>query len=215
MPAFKDLTCCSAASIACGGSRCASTGLARQGTAGHGMAWLGKAGRGRYAQTEDDIEMSKLFLGGMPTGPDLRKLADAIGVPVVGQNISHQEVEDCLGHKRDSNRYRTVTTHWRRDLLRDHDVDLEAVPGVGFRVMSAAERVSTGKKGVQQGTRKVLRSITRADLVRTEDPQLQKAQEVLRRYGAAVRFEANRVMREIEPPKPQEQKPRLVGGSKG
>lgn len=154
--------------------------------------------------------MSKLFFAGVPTGADVRKLKEKFGRPEAGAEIPHEEIEACIGVERKASRYHSVTSAWRRQLLRDHNLDLAAVPGFGFRSLNAEERISAGVKGVRSGTRKTLRSIRRADAAVTDDPLLIKKQDTLRRYGVAVAAEATGLMRQIEPPRAGEQTPRAI-----
>lgn len=154
--------------------------------------------------------MNKLFLGGVPTEVDVRKLREAFATIKEGDEIAHEQVEQVLSLARTTNRYRGVTLSWRKSLQRDHGIQLGAVAGVGFRCLNPQERVSDGVKGFQSGARKQLRAVKSVAMVRTDDPQLQAKQALMRRYGAAVANEVNSMMREIEPPKAVEQLPRLV-----
>jgi len=154
--------------------------------------------------------MTKVYFGGVPTDGDVRNLMDHFGQPKPGDEIPHEEVEAVLHSTREASRYRTVTTAWRKKMLREHNVDLSALPGVGFRCLTDAERVAAGVSGVQSGLRKQLHSVVRADRVQTDDEALRAKQDVLRRDGIALRAEATKAMRQIDPPKPAEQAPRLV-----
>lgn len=124
-------------------------------------------------------------------------------------------MEKLLGFKRDAARYRTVTSAWRKSCLNDDGKEIGAVAGVGFRCLNAAERISGSVKGFQQGTRKQMRSVRRSALVRTDDSNLQRKQDLLRRFGTAIAQEANTMMKEIEPPAAAKQLPRLVPRASG
>lgn len=154
--------------------------------------------------------MSKLFLGGIPTDIDVRKLIDAFGKPEIGAEVTHEQIEEVLGIGRDTNRYRGVTLAWRKKLERDHNIRMGSAAGVGYRSLSPSERISAAIVGTQQGARKQLRAIRSSDRVVTDDPVLQKKQELLHRYGIAIASEANSTMKQIEPPKPSQQMPRLA-----
>jgi hypothetical protein len=43
------------------------------------------------------MAQAKLHLGGIPYGPDLKKLTDTFGVPEVGQMIGYEQIEAALG----------------------------------------------------------------------------------------------------------------------
>lgn len=154
--------------------------------------------------------MSKVYFGGIPTDGDVRNLVEHLGTPRAGDEFTHEQVEAVIGATRDTNRYRSVTLAWRKRLMRDHNLDVAALSGVGFRCLTDSERVAAGVTGVQSGLRKQLHSVVRADRVQTDDESLRAKQDVLRRYGIALRAEATKAMRLIEPPKPAEQAPRIV-----
>lgn len=154
--------------------------------------------------------MSKTFLGGVPTGIDVRRLDEVFADLAEGAEVTHEQVEAALGIGRAQTRYRTVTVAWRRSLLNDRNIELAAVPGIGFRVLAASERLNASVKGFRQGVRKQMRSVRRSDMVRTDDPILMRKQEVMRRAGMAIARESASMMKEIEPPKAQQQMPRLV-----
>ncbi|MBI5259780.1 MAG: hypothetical protein HY855_24990 [Burkholderiales bacterium] len=154
--------------------------------------------------------MSKVHFGGIPTDVDVRKLADAFGVPAVGCEISHEDVERALGVDRHQHRYRTVTVAWRKKLEDSHGVVIGCIPGVGFRSLDEGEQMDAGFDAIKSGARKQLRGIKRAGRVKTNDPTLLKKQDLAVRYGIALAAEHNSMMKQIEPPKPQQQLPRLV-----
>lgn len=154
--------------------------------------------------------MSKVFFGGIPTDMDVKKLNQAFGVPDAGAEITHDQIEATLGMDRKTNRYKAVTLRWRASMLRDHNIELGPVHGVGFKSLNSEERVSAGMAGMKSGSRKVLRSIKRADQVQTDDPVLTKKQDLMRRFGVAIAAEANTMARQIEPPKPQQQMLRVA-----
>lgn len=158
--------------------------------------------------------MSKTYFGGIPTSVDTRRLDEQFAGLMDGDEITHDEIEVVIGVRRGSSRYRTVTDAWRRSLLREKNIELAAVSGVGFRCLPPAERISASVRGVQSGMRKQLRSITRSAMVRTEDEGLRRKQDLLQRYGAVLRAEASKTMQEIEPPKPTQSQPRLVRGGR-
>lgn len=156
--------------------------------------------------------MTKMFFGGVPTAMDVRRLNEAFPDLEEGDEISHSDIEALLELDHKSSRYRTVTSAWRRAMLNDHNIEIGAVAGAGFRCLTPGERVSGGIKGVKIGTRKQMRSVRRVMFVRTDDPILCRKQEVLQRFGIAVSAQASTMMKEIEPPKPTQRLPRLPRG---
>lgn len=157
--------------------------------------------------------MSKVFFGGVPTQADVRKINEAFPNLQEGDEISHEQIEQVLGYARTSNRYRTVTGAWRRQLLNDNGQEVGALAGVGFRCLKPDERISGSVKSFQSGTRKQMRAVRKAVVVRTEDPQLRRKQDLMRRFGAAIYAEASSMMKEIEPPHAHKQLPRRAPGA--
>lgn len=151
--------------------------------------------------------MSKLFLGGVPTAPDVKKLRKAFPELVDGQDISHEEVESVLNMDSRSSRYRSVTTAWRKEMLNEENIEVSAVAGVGFRCLTGPERLSTNIKGFRAGTRKQGKSIRRVTMVPAEKlgEQDQAKQLHLMRLGSQIVQQAASVMKQIEAPKSQEQ----------
>lgn len=85
--------------------------------------------------------MSELYFGGVPVEPDVKKLLKVYPTLNVGDVIRHSEIEEHLGVKYRSSRYRTVTDAWRKRMFCDQNILLGAVSGVGFKVLSPDERL--------------------------------------------------------------------------
>lgn len=151
--------------------------------------------------------MSKLYLGGIPTGPDVKRMHEAFDARSVGESITHTEVEAVLEVDRHSNRYRTVTSAWRRERLGQDNVEIGVIPGEGFKVLTPSERVSSNIKGFQSGTRKQGKSLRRVAMVKSDSltPVERTKVDHFQRIGARIMQESLTMMREIEPPKPQAQ----------
>lgn len=152
--------------------------------------------------------MGKAYFGGMPTDLDVRKLIEAFPALIEGARITHEEIEAVISVGRHSNRYRAITIAWRSKLLRDSNLEIGAVSGVGFEVRTSEGRMSSSIKGFQSGTKKQLRSVKRALLVKTEDPLLRQKQDLMQRFGAAIASQAGSLMKDIETPKAVEALPR-------
>lgn len=152
--------------------------------------------------------MSKAYFGGVPTALDVRRLEEHFGDLKPEAEITHEEVEQIIGVNRTEHRYRTVTNAWRKHMLTQSNIEIGAVNGIGFRVLSDAERVAGGIKGFQSGTKKQLRAVRRVGLVRTDDEILRRKQDVINRLGVAIASQATSMMKEIEPPKPTQALPK-------
>lgn len=89
----------------------------------------------------------KLFAGGVPTEPEVRALREAFpeGEMKPGQVIPYEEVERVINTRRDDNRFRSVTTRWRKVVERETgDVVLGSEPNVGFKVLDNTAKISLG-----------------------------------------------------------------------
>ncbi len=96
--------------------------------------------------------MSKAFFGGMPTKPDVDKLMHLDLSE--GDTVTHEQIEDIIGHPHDSNRYRAIVGRWRRVILAQQNLLLLSLPNVGYKVLTPSERVASGVDGfVKAGKR--------------------------------------------------------------
>jgi len=106
--------------------------------------------------------MSNIYIGGLPTGPQVRQLEAAFSdlENLRGQIITHEQVEKAIGEERDSTRYKTVTSAWRRKVERAAGIVIDGrgeAQGVGFRVLSHGEQVGFGVNQRRAGTRRIKR----------------------------------------------------------
>src|SRR5574337_915133 len=106
---------------------------------------------------------SRIFLGGVPTRPDVEKLLAKIDVSH-GSIIPYRMVEDIIGIPRDQNRWRTVTEAWRKRLFRERRLQIIA-EGESFKALTAAEAVAHGAKRLNAHGRAVGRTATRVDSI--------------------------------------------------
>lgn len=77
-----------------------------------------------------------------PTGPDVDRLAAMAYVE--GATITHDEIQEAIGERKGSQRYQTVVGAWKRRMLRERNIVLAAVPGVGYEVLRPGQRVTAG-----------------------------------------------------------------------
>lgn len=134
--------------------------------------------------------MSTIHFTGVPTAPDVRRLRDKFGVPDEGKLITYESLEETLGYKRDSVRFRTVVYAWRRALESEHSALMEAVPSKGLVRMTPDERVehSDGKK--KSGLRAIgraVRIVAFTDRARLT-PENQHLADHLTKCGAAIKL---------------------------
>lgn len=98
------------------------------------------------------------FTDGIPTAPDVKRLVEKFGVPKYGDLISYDETAEVIGFEYRTPRWRTVTTAWRKQLYREHNVLIRAEAAKGFVAADPSERVHIAGSGYKGALRKVVRS---------------------------------------------------------
>ena len=108
---------------------------------------------------------NKAYFIGIPVAPDVKRLMEAFGVPAESTKIPYDAVERLLGKDRKSHRFKTVTTAWRAELLRDHNVEIGVEASVGFVALTPSQRVKHGSGRVERGLRGVIRGGQRLQVI--------------------------------------------------
>ena len=153
-----------------------------------------------------------LFIGGVPTEPDVKRLIDAFPSIASDIEITHAEISKILGVDAKSARYRTITSAWRRLLLRVHNVRMSPIAGIGYRVIDGIERVTENVKQYGRGARQIQRAARdiRATDRRKLDQEQQRVTEHVLRHMDATADHLRRVSKEMAIEfKPQAQLPRV------
>jgi hypothetical protein len=96
-----------------------------------------------------------LYFGGIPTGPDVKRLLERFGSPAPGL-IPYEEIERAIDERRGHSRFRTVVIAWRHRLLRESNIATRAEAGEGIRILTEPERVDEGKRMIGLSARRVL-----------------------------------------------------------
>lgn len=135
--------------------------------------------------------MSKtgLFLGGVPTEPDVKRLTTAFPNLKPGDQISHKEIEEVIGVQHGSNRYVCVTGAWRKQLVKVGNLRLAAIPGIGFRVLDAMDRVTDNVKRYGRGAKQIRRAaddVRRIEIEKLPQEQQRTTEHVLRHMEATA-----------------------------
>jgi hypothetical protein len=102
---------------------------------------------------------------GLDTSAEVNQLLSGI-VVTPGTTIAHEAVEEILGLERRSTRYHTITTRWRRALRRTQNIDMQGIPGVGFRVLSEPERLDISVRDFTRSARGMHRAYDRLGAIR-------------------------------------------------
>jgi len=130
-----------------------------------------------------------IFSSGIPTEPDVKKLLTTFTNLKAGVVITHTDIENTINVKPGTARYRTIVTAWRRRLLNEQNIDMEAVPSVGLRVLEPFERTTVSVRDFRRGVRRIGKSMSRIKRVPVEQltPQEQvKTEHATRRIHATL-----------------------------
>lgn len=156
--------------------------------------------------------MASLFLGGIPTDPDVKRIREALGEMNEGEEIPHTRIEELIGKKASSSRYRTVTARWRKTVLRELNVEIGAVPGMGFRVLSGSERIEHNHAKFRSASRQQGRAVRRIGMIPDavlSDQDRHRRDRIHQLTSTAVENVAL-VAKQIEPPRAVQSLPRFV-----
>jgi len=129
-----------------------------------------------------------VFGGGIPWGPDVRKLLDKFGTPEPGL-ITHEEIGEEIGEDWRSARYRGVVSSWRKHLWSEMNIDTHAESGEGIRILTEVERVECTTRDFRGVVRKTRRAYTRGgsiQAVKLDDVSRRKHDHLMRAVGAVV-----------------------------
>jgi hypothetical protein len=124
------------------------------------------------------VSKQKLFLGGVPTAPDIKAIEDAVGLPGEGALVSWEMLEKILNKNRGEHRFKTVVTAWRKKLMRDHNVLMVARGGEGLVAATPDERIDYGSRQQKIGVRHIRRGAVVAALTDGTRLTAPKAKEV-------------------------------------
>jgi hypothetical protein len=130
-----------------------------------------------------------LFLGGVPTEPDVKALMVAFPEIDPGAVVTYEQIESIINVKRGSSRFVTVTNAWRSRLLKDKNIEVRPLRGIGLRRLTEAERVSENIGGVAKGARIIRRSgnrLMRVEPARLDEIERRKRDHAIRLADAAV-----------------------------
>lgn len=133
---------------------------------------------------------------GIPTGPDVEALLKAFPVEALqpGLRITDAEVRAHIGRS-DGNRFRTVTSAWRKRLRKDHGVNLYRAENQGFYVPSTAEVLAQANprmRHIGRTAKKHIREIAivkpQNDIERNQVEHQGKLMDVLSRESRKARM---------------------------
>jgi len=131
----------------------------------------------------------KIYFGGVPTDGELKLLLEAFDDLKEEAVITHDQITEVIGVEWKTDRYRTVTDRWKKTIFREQNIDIAAIPSVGFRVLTPDERVKYGIKDAGSAHRKLTRARTRtgrADTKRLSEQMLLKQEHAMRLFDAQL-----------------------------
>lgn len=132
-----------------------------------------------------------VFKGRVPTAPEVKALHEKYGKPAKGQEWTHEEIEGVINVERTTSRYRAITNTWRKQLLRLHQLVVDAVPGEGFRCLTDGEALRHSDKQLKSSGRKLKKA--RQTALAVDDTKLKTADEkalLNHRIGAYAKLQA-------------------------
>jgi len=92
---------------------------------------------------------------GRPTSPDTEKVLSLFAPFSESTLVEHAKIEQALKEVRTSNRYRSIIVSVRKRCAREHNIELQAVPGVGYRIPFGPEQIRLGTKKTRRGVRQI------------------------------------------------------------
>lgn len=98
-------------------------------------------------------------LNGRPTKPLVDRILGRVKGMNEGDVLPHTDIEAMVGEARGSCRYWTVVDAAKRRSLNELGVDLESVPGVGYRKVSGFDQVKNGVGKIGRGVRAIGRGV--------------------------------------------------------
>lgn len=100
-----------------------------------------------------------LFPSRMTTKIDVDMIIQKIGIPKEGDKITYEVIEDLIGLKKNSSRWRTVVYTWRKKLFVENNLVLKSLMNKGFLVLNPSERVSYADRKIVCGRNIILKAV--------------------------------------------------------
>lgn len=105
---------------------------------------------------------NKLYFGGIPTEPDVRKLMESYPVDGMkpGDLIGYEEIGTVIMEKVRSSRWKSVTTAWRKKLEDESKILLKCISDkMAFKVLNDDEKADERNKKQVEAGRKARKSL--------------------------------------------------------
>ena len=131
-----------------------------------------------------------IFKGKAPTSPEVKHLHEAFGKPEKGTEWTHQQIEELIQETYGNTRYRTITTRWRKQIFRLFGLTIDAIPGMGFRVLEDSETLRFSDKQLRSSSRKLKRASAAALSVDETKLNAEEKKLLDHRVGAYAKLSA-------------------------
>lgn len=141
-----------------------------------------------------------LFVGGLPTGPDVRRLMDRFRDKAQGDSILLSDVAAEIATEVRTQRFETVLTAFRAALRKERNLETERDHGgVAVRILQDNERAAVSFKLVRRGARQIGRAYTKASSTPTGKLNEQERKELMhvQRLTEAMANSARQSIKEI------------------
>jgi hypothetical protein len=136
--------------------------------------------------------MRPLFLGGVPTKPDVDKLIDAYPAENMTQGtiIGYDEIAEVIG-KTSISRFRTITNAWRKQLFQGYGIVLDPSKKFpkAFEVLSEFGKVQKSQAETHSGIKKqvkAVRIISAVDVAHLSKEQRSEYDVIAKRAAALI-----------------------------
>ncbi len=104
---------------------------------------------------------SIVWRGGMPYGPDRKRLNEAFPVSSLteGRTILHQELEGAINCKAKTSRYYSVVDSWIHQQENENGIFMRWEPTVGVKIMTPADVLAHAETKTRQKLRQTVKAI--------------------------------------------------------
>jgi len=146
--------------------------------------------------------MSKLFFGGVPTGPEVDRLMKGLTIEA-GARIPYETVEQLTGVRVNESRFLSVTNAWRKRVFREKALEVKA-EGKCFLILTPDEALTSGIAAFHRVGRALGRTNVKVSVINETQlsPERASTKRLLQREIGLVSDAARKAAKEIAAPKP-------------